>query len=328
MTIHAVFGPTASGKTKVALSLAERFVSPLLSIDSRKVYSGMDIGTNKLELLTATKERGLTLLGVDIATPSETMSVYQFREKVATQIEELGYIPEAIVLFGGTGLYLDSLLFGLPLGASANAEIRADAETMSVEQLQQHILAMNPISLAKMNESDRQNPRRLQRLLEKLTAKDTEMHTVPDVIRSIFQDATVYFYLPKVDRTALDEKITKRVMRYSDEGWLSEVKELLSGFSSDSPGLSIMGYADIVRYVNLPIEEQTESLLKVILEKVAMIHRQYAKRQTTWAKRYLRDLNSLYKDAAYVPQKTQKLYYQLGGDIMSVEDEFSHSQWD
>lgn len=323
MTIYVVFGPTASGKTKLALSLAERFHSPLLSIDSRKVYKGMDIGTNKLELLVAAKERGLTLLGVDLVSPAETVSAYRFRELVSEQLAALDFIPESLVIFGGTGLYLDSLLFGLPLGDAANTELREEISDMSVEQLQLKISGLDDTALQHMNDSDRKNPRRLQRVLERLSDTKTtkqEAFPVPENIRALFADATAYFYLPAVNKSELDEKIIKRVLRYADEGWLAEVKTLLSEFSQDIPGLSIMGYAEVVKFLALLEQEQTDAVLREVLERVALIHRQYAKRQVTWSKRYLRDLPTLYKDATYFPKSVQRLFYSLNGDVRAAEE--------
>src|SRR5690606_18446929 len=118
----------------------------------------------------------------------------------------------------------------------------------------------------------------------------------------------------------LEEKITKRVLRYADEGWLAEVKTLLSEFSQDIPGLSIMGYAEVVKFLALLEQEQTDVALWEVLEKVALIHRQYAKRQVTWSKRYLRDLPTLYKDATYFPKSVQRLFYSLNGDVRAAEE--------
>lgn len=254
-------GPTASGKSAVAQLLAERTGAPVVSADSMNIYRGMDVGTAK----PSVQERaGVPTFGIDLADPTETFSVGDWLRAVRPAFQGL---EEPAIVAGGTGLYVKCLLQGLDDLPSADEELRARAEKMTIAELQAEAQKIAPDAYAAL--ADKENPRRLIRLLEHggLVSKHWKT-ALPKVIGL------------HVERDMLHQRIAERVEKMYAEGLMEEARGLM-GLELSSTAKMAIGYAEAFAVVR---GEMTEAEAK---EKTIVRTRQLAKRQMTWFRHQL-----------------------------------------
>jgi tRNA dimethylallyltransferase len=292
--IIVIGGPTATGKSELAIKLSKKFPIEIINGDSRQIYKYMDIGTNKdpLELSKLNNQEIYTTQTipehiVNIIEPSETFSVYDYQKLANFKIKEIlrrGNLP---VIVGGTGLYIDSIFNNYKLNKSeADPEFRAELEKRSTHELQELLKVKNAEILAEMNNSDRNNPRRLIRAIE----KSAQSFKTPKPSSKKIYDFT--FLYPEYEWESLKTKIIRRVEKMFDSNLehniLTETKNLLElGFKSSDPGLQVMGYKESVSFLqgNLKLNE--------CVETVQAAHINYAKRQRTWFESEKRGYNLL-----------------------------------
>ncbi|MHB8908744.1 MAG: tRNA (adenosine(37)-N6)-dimethylallyltransferase MiaA [Syntrophales bacterium] len=268
-----ILGPTASGKTALAVRLARWIGGEIISADSRQVYRGMDIGTGK-DL--AEYGRGGSRVPyhlIDILDPAEEFSVFAYQEQFdgcIKQIAERGRIP---VMVGGTGLYLDAVIRGyrMPVVPEDNA-LREELEREGMESLRRRLLA---ISGDLHNSTDLLERPRLIRAIE--IAEFTRDH--PDAIRTRPPIAPLILGI-RCERDVLRRRITARLTSRLEEGMIEEVRRLsqegLSWERIDSFGLE---YRYIARYLQGRMDSDE------MFERLNIRIHQYAKRQETWFRR-------------------------------------------
>jgi tRNA dimethylallyltransferase len=271
-----VCGPTGSGKTKLGLKLAAKLNGEIINADSRQVYRFLDIGTNKenvrfdseLNLYTI---KDIPIHLIDLVNPDENYTVYQFVLAAEVLISKMLAANITPILVGGTGLYIDALVKGYELKTeSVDIEKREKLNLMSVVELQQMLI---PADLAALNDSDRQNPRRLIRRIEQQQAETGEM------IGGKF-DYQILFINPEISE--IETKLEQRAAQMWQAGIAAEVKAVLAkGFAAESPALQGIGYRQVLAYLNNEIN-QSEAIHQIYLA-----HRGYAKRQLTWFRKYL-----------------------------------------
>ncbi|HSX48876.1 MAG TPA: tRNA (adenosine(37)-N6)-dimethylallyltransferase MiaA [Candidatus Saccharimonadales bacterium] len=246
-----ICGPTATGKTKLALHLAGLFNGEVISSDSRQVYKYMDIGTGK---------EG-NVLGYDLVLPNEEFSVFhylQFAEKTIKEIYAQNKLP---ILTGGTGLYIKAVVDGIDTADIApNLELRKSLENKTVEELF-NLLTENDFEKARtMNESDRRNPRRLIRAIEVAMNKNEKSEDKKNRYGTLF-----------IGLSASKEKLEKRISERVDErakGLQEEIDFLKNNGFWDGVAKNTIGYKDWP-----DIEKWKQEEIK------------YAKRQMTWFKK-------------------------------------------
>lgn len=294
MELHIIFGPTATSKTVIAQKLWEKYHYPILSVDSRKVYKGADIGTNKLALLDFGHVHPEVLIGgIDFLEPNEEISVFTYQQHVYKWLKT--YKSEIVkrgglIIHGGTGLYLDAILEGKSLLSKKNELLRTELSLLTLVELQNKAESENAAAFSQLNQSDRMNPRRLVRVIENKNIMLDEKKNIEDGIEYFIEaEKTWHWNLPA--REELYKTINTRVHTYYEQGWLSEVEKLLEQFGENAPALQMMGYRQLVAFMlaNHEWREQVkqESLaFKAVTEVIQQEHRRYAKRQETWAKKY------------------------------------------
>jgi tRNA dimethylallyltransferase len=273
-----LMGPTASGKTGIAVELAQRLPVELISVDSALVYRGMDIGTAKPD--AATLARAPHHL-IDIIEPTEAYSAAQFHSdalRLMTQITASGRVP---LLVGGTMLYFKALQGGLSALPAADAEIRAqldaDAAQYGWPALHARLAQVDAVTAARLNPADAQ---RIQRALEvfMLSGKPVSMHFIETEPETFPYKLLKIALLPS-DRAVLHQRIAQRFDMMLAQGLVSEVEELRSNYPALSlslPSMRCVGYRQAWQFLD---GEYEPAMLR---EKGVAATRQLAKRQMTW----------------------------------------------
>lgn len=271
----ALTGPTTSGKTDLSLELARRLRAEIISMDSRQVYRGMDIGTDKVP---AAARAGIPHFGLDLVDPDEAYSAGRFARDVRRwigQIEARGHVP---LLAGGTGFFLRAVLepiFQEPVIDEARRDrLRAYLDRQSRERLGRWVQALDP---ARAEVARAGGPQRLSRTLEiaLLSGRPlTWWHEVAPPDGPAVPCLVVVLELP---RDELDRRIDARVARMVERGLVGEVDALLGrGFGVDAPGMTGTGYREIAAHLS------GEITLEAALEDMRRQTRRYARRQLTW----------------------------------------------
>lgn len=251
-----LIGPTASGKSAIALELADRLGAEIVSADSMQVYRGMDIGT--------AKDKHARL--VDVCDVNEPFDVKQFIA-LATPL-----LPRALVV-GGTGLYVRALRQGLFDGPGRDATLRARLEVLPSSELFAELQRLDPKTATTI---DRHNPRRLIRALEvfQLTGK-----SIRDFQTQTDRPVDLVFGLDR-DRADLYRRIDRRVDEQMAAGWLDEVRRLVElGIEKNPTAMQAAGYRELVAHL------RGELTLPAAIALIKTRTRQLARRQLTWFRR-------------------------------------------
>lgn len=274
-----VAGPTASGKSTVAVRLAERIDGELLSLDSIAVYRGMDIGTAKP---TAEQQRRVPHHLLDLADPSEEFSVSRYLEaahEATDDIHRRGHTP---IFVGGTPLYMKGLLRGFFVGPPADWEFRQavqrDVEQHGAAALHERLRQADPLTAHRLHPKD---VRRLTRALEVIYLTGQPLsHYQMQFDQGQPADCCRVFAL-RVERSVLRRRIDDRVDAMFSAGLVDEVRGLLEAGPSDSPGLGrtaaqAVGYREVIEHL------AGRATLEETIAAVKLHTRQLAKRQETW----------------------------------------------
>lgn len=274
-----ICGPTASGKTAVAVEICLALGGEVVSADSMQIYRGMDIGTAKP---TAEEKRGVAHHLLDIAKPSEAYSVAAYREKAVAAIEDIlarGKIP---VVCGGTGLYIDALTRPMGFSARGDESVRRQLEAIASleggkERLHAMLREVDPESADRLHVND---VRRVVRALEiyTLTGRTFSEQRALDAGREgAYRGRLFGLSWP---REELYERIDRRVDQMMAEGLAKEVAALLSdGVSANATAMQGIGYKEIARAL------AGECPMAEAVQRVKQATRNYAKRQLTWFRR-------------------------------------------
>ena len=278
-SIICIAGPTASGKTALAVELAKELHGEVVSCDSMQVYRRMNIGTAKP---TPEEMRGIPHHMLDVAEPWEDFSVSRYCELATPIVEDILSRGKTAIIAGGTGLYMDSLIRGNAFapfpstGVRERLEAQADAEGM--EAMLAWLRSLDPDSAARLHLSDR---KRILRALEvyletgeTITAHNRRTQALPPRFRPL------WLGLDFADRGELYRRIDLRVDEMLRQGLLEEIRELLaSGIPPKCTAMQAIGYKEFVDSLqrSLPVEQAVEEVKKS--------SRHYAKRQLTWFRR-------------------------------------------
>ena len=269
-------GPTAVGKSAIALALVEKIGGEIVSVDSMQVYRGLDIGTAKP---TADERARVSHHLIDVCDLTEAFDAAQFirlAQKVVAEIQSRSKTP---VFCGGTGLYFKAFLDGLGDAPATDAKLRAELEAAPLEKLLEELRARDLTTFEKI---DRQNPRRVVRAVEviRLTGKkfseqrsDWNTHHSPLAIRHFY-----CFTRPAADMHA---RINTRVDEMFRRGIVAETEQLLKhGLAGNKFAMQAIGYRQVVEHL------RGERGLAETIELVKTRTRQFAKRQLTWFRRH------------------------------------------
>ncbi|HEX2188446.1 MAG TPA: tRNA (adenosine(37)-N6)-dimethylallyltransferase MiaA [Longimicrobiaceae bacterium] len=276
----AVVGPTASGKTALSIEVARRLDGEVVSMDSRSVYRGMEVGTAK----PRPEDRGgIPHHGIDLVEPSERFSAGEFARYARPKLAEIRARGRVPMLVGGTGFFLRALTHPIfrepPLDPAARERLHAELAGLDDAEL-----------LARLREVDPEAAERLsawggrQRVLRTLEVPLLTGQTLAWWHARSPPEAPPVEVLPfvlDVPRELLRERVDRRVEEMVEAGLLDEVRALLERYGPDAPGLNAHGYAELLPYF------RGERSLEEALELVRRNTRAYTKRQATWFRHQL-----------------------------------------
>jgi len=272
----AIVGPTASGKTTLAISLAQKFGGEIVSADSRQIYRGMDIGTAKP---TADERGAVPHHLIDIRDPDEDYTVADYQRDAIAAINDIIARGKLPFLVGGTGLYVRAVVENLDIPKMAadpklRAEIESEIARDGLDAAFKKLLALDPDAADVV---DPKNPRRVVRALEVALATGKPFIAQRKKNEPLF-DALALGLDPPPE--TLRERIDRRIDAMMRDGLVDEVRALVAKYGVDAPALSAIGYREIIAY----IENKTSIDDAVATIKLNTWH--YAKRQMTWFKKY------------------------------------------
>jgi tRNA dimethylallyltransferase len=271
----AIVGPTSSGKTGLSLEVARRLDGEVISMDSRSVFRGMDIGTAK----PTPEERGdVPHHGIDIADPSERFSAGRWARYAREKIEEIRARRRVPLLVGGTGFFLRALtdpIFTEPeLDPDRRARLTEEMERMDDAELHRWLAALDPESAERLRDWGGR-----QRLMRAIEVPLLTGRTLPWWHRNSPPEAPPVPVLPfvlEVPRERVYATVDRRVDDMVRGGLIDEVRGLVAKYGEDAPGLNAHGYAELIPYL------RGERTLEDALELVRKNTRAYTRRQETW----------------------------------------------
>ena len=287
--VISVVGPTASGKTRLAVELAKHFNGEIISADSMQIYQGMAIATAKP---TQEEMQGIPHHLIDFLPPDQTYSVALFVRDAARCIEEITARGRLPIIAGGTGLYVDSLLDHVQFSEEQRdeayaAQLRAELLQNGVEPLLQRLWEVDAASARRL--SVEKNPKRIIRALEFYHTTGT---TITEQLAQSRQTPSPYravkLGLNFKDREKLYDRINRRVDQMLAQGLIEEAQRVLASPLSCTSVMAI-GYKELMPYF------QNEATLEECIEKLKRETRRYAKRQLTWFRRD-KEIHWLYAD--------------------------------
>jgi len=272
-------GPTAVGKSEVALLLAERLDGEIVSVDSMQVYRGLDIGTAKPSVAEQSRVRHHLIDVVGLAEPFDAARFVELATESVRDIQSRGKLP---ILCGGTGLYFKAFLEGLGEAPPTDPALRAELEAKPVADLLRELAERDPATFERI---DRQNPRRIVRAMEviRLTGRpfSAQRATWTPSVSPAIQPLPRFLALARRSED-LRLRVDARVDQMFEKGLVAEIEYLLRhGFAENRTAMQAIGYRQVVEHLRGE---------RSLIETIALIKqrtRQFTKRQMTWFRRQL-----------------------------------------
>lgn len=273
--VIVICGPTASGKTALSIELAKKINGEIVSADSMQIYKDMNIGTAK-----PTKEemQGIKHYLIDCVSPEERYSVAQYKQDAKATIKEIIAKGKTPIIVGGTGLYVDSLIYEIEyndvkIDENYRKELEKIVEEQGLEELYKKALEIDPVAMKKISPNDK---KRIMRVLEiyKTTGKTKTEQELESRKNPVEYDYKIFAI--NWDREILYQRIDKRVDIMIEQGLIDEVRDILKKYNKFPTAMQGLGYKEAVDYIN-GIYTKEE-----MIEKIKMETRRYAKRQLTW----------------------------------------------
>ncbi|HUA65972.1 MAG TPA: tRNA (adenosine(37)-N6)-dimethylallyltransferase MiaA [Alphaproteobacteria bacterium] len=269
-------GPTAVGKSEIALALAAKIGGEIISVDSMQVYRGLDIGTAKPDVATQKSIRHHLIDVCDLSEPFDAAKFVQLANLAVIEIQTRNHVP---IFCGGTGLYFKAFLNGIGAAPAADPQLRAELEAIPLPQLLEELRERDPDAYAKI---DQANPRRVIRAIEIVRTTNKPVAASQADWAGDNQSATRKT-ITVFARSGGDllQRIDSRVDEMFRRGLVEETRELLErGLGKNQTAMQAIGYRQVVEHLRGGRDlDQTVELVKIRT-------RQFAKRQLTWFRRH------------------------------------------
>lgn len=274
--VIVIAGPTASGKTALSIELAKKINGEIISCDSMQIYKEMDIGTAKV---TKEEMQGIKHYLVDFVLPTERYTVSNFKKDSETAIEEILAKGKVPIVVGGTGLYVNSLIYGIEymdmeFDSKYRDELMKKAETESgLKELYDEAQRIDFKAMEKISPNDK---KRIVRVLEiyKATGKTKTELEILSKEKGVKYDFRKFAI--NMDREKLYDRINKRVDIMLEQGLVGEVEKIYEKYDEYPTAMQALGYKEVVEYL------ENKLTYEEMVEKIKQETRRYAKRQLTW----------------------------------------------
>ena len=273
--VIVICGPTASGKTALSIEVAKKINGEIISCDSMQIYKDMNIGTAK-----PTKEEmgEIKHYLIDYVLPTERYSVAEYKKDAKKAIKEVIEKGKTPIIVGGTGLYVDSLIYEIEypeikFDEEYRKKLEKEVEEEGLEKLYEKAKKIDPIAIQKISKTDK---KRIQRVLEIYHATGKTKTEQEIISRQKEPEYAYKVYGLLWDRQKLYDRINLRVDIMIEQGLIEEVKTILKKYSEFTTAMQGLGYKEVVQYVNKEITKEE------MIEKIKQETRRYAKRQMTW----------------------------------------------
>ncbi len=277
-TVIVIAGPTASGKSTLAIELAKKINGEIISADSMQIYKDMNIGTAKI---SNEEMQGIKHYMIDIVTPENRYSVSSYKKDAEKCIEEILEKNKTPIICGGTGLYINSLIYGIEfpeekIDEEYRNKLNKIAEEQGLEKLYNEALNIDPDAAKKISKNDKKRIIRILEIYHK-TGKTKTQQDLESRNKEIKYNYKIYAI--NMDREILYDRINKRVDKMLKDGLIDEVKNIITKYKNFPTAMQGLGYKEVLEYLKGNIDKNS------MIEKLKMETRRYAKRQITWFKK-------------------------------------------
>lgn len=274
--VIVIGGPTASGKTSLSIELAKKINGEIISSDSMQIYKDMTIGTAKP---TVEEMDGIPHHLLDFVSPDERYSVADFKRDAESAIEEILSKKKNPIVVGGTGLYIDSLVYGIEypdieLDDEYRKKLMQEADTgEGLINLYNKAKKIDPEAIQKISPNDK---KRITRILEVYNATGKTKTELEKISRMNGVKYDYKVFAINMDREKLYDRINLRVDIMLEQGLIDEVENLVKKYSNFPTAMQGLGYKEVVEFLNKKISKEE------MIDKIKQESRRYAKRQLTW----------------------------------------------
>ena len=273
--VIVICGPTASGKTALSIELAKKINGEIVSCDSMQIYKDMDIGTAKP---TIEEMQGIKHYMLDFVSPDERYSVADYKKQAKQAIREIIEKGKVPIVVGGTGLYVDSLIYeieyqNIEFDEKYRKQLEERSEKEGLEVLYNEAKKIDPEAITKISQNDK---KRILRILEIYNATGKNKTEQEKESRKNEVEFDYKVYAISWDREKLYDRINQRVDIMIDQGLIEEVKKIYSKYNKFPTAMQGLGYKEVLEYLEGKCNKQE------MIDKIKQETRRYAKRQLTW----------------------------------------------
>ncbi len=273
--VIVICGPTASGKTALSIELAKKINGEIVSCDSMQIYKEMDIGTAKP---TVEEMQGIKHYMIGIISPNERYSVADYKKDAKKAIREILNKGKVPIVVGGTGLYIDSLIYeieyqDIEFDKEYREHLEKEVKEKGLEELYNVAKEIDPEAIEKISKNDK---KRILRILEIYHATGENKTEQERKSRQKEVEYDYKVYALNMDREKLYDRINKRVDKMIEEGLIQEVEKIYKKYNDFPTAMQGLGYKEVVEYLEGKLTKEE------MIEKIKQETRRYAKRQLTW----------------------------------------------
>ncbi len=302
--VIVICGPTASGKTNLSIELAKKIDGEIVSCDSMQIYKNMTIGTAKP---TIEEMQGIKHYMIDCVSPDVRYSVADYKKDATKSIQEIIEKGKVPIVVGGTGLYLESLIYGIDYN-----EIKVDLEyreklekLLETDGLDKIYDMAKEIDEKAMEKISRNDKKRIFRVLEIYHSTGKTKTQLEIESRKNGPEYNYILFGITMDREKLYDRINKRVDLMIANGLIEEVQNLIAKYNSFPTAMQGLGYKEVIQYINGDLTKDE------MIDKIKQETRRYAKRQLTWFRKYkeivwLSGLDDVNKNLEIIIQKLKE----------------------
>ena len=273
--VIVICGPTASGKTALSIELTKKINGEIVSCDSMQIYKEMDIGTAKP---TIEEMQGIKHYMIGIISPNERYSVADYKKDAKRAIKEILEKGKVPIVVGGTGLYIDSLIYeieyqDIEFDKEYREYLEKEVKEKGLEGLYNRAKEIDPEAIKKISKNDK---KRILRILEIYHATGENKTEQERKSRQKEVEYDYRVYALNMEREKLYERINKRVDKMIEDGLIQEVEKIYKKYNDFPTAMQGLGYKEVVEYLEGKLSKEE------MIEKIKQETRRYAKRQLTW----------------------------------------------